>query len=186
MEGTFDQSQQKFLCASHVFFQPLTHSSHRGSHSMLSREGSRGRLQCVQGSGSYPDRGSVAYDSHQNALPTYLLRAPIATTLTLVWYCKHKRVSVRVVWYCDLSRSAAAAASTGRSVSGSSRSRPSASAASIMAACSLAAWEDCPKRKRTYFTVLHIDLERKGGTSPECPATAAARDAPRRTKPPIC
>ena len=30
------------------------------------------------GSGSYPDRGSVAYDSHQNALPTYLLRAPIA------------------------------------------------------------------------------------------------------------
>ena len=29
-------------------------------------------------SGSYPDRGSAHHDSHQNALPTYLLRAPIA------------------------------------------------------------------------------------------------------------
>ena len=30
------------------------------------------------GSGSYPDRGSAGTESRQNALPTYLLRAPTA------------------------------------------------------------------------------------------------------------
>ena len=36
------------------------------------------RAGAAQGSGSYPERGSVPHDSHQNALPTYLLRAPMS------------------------------------------------------------------------------------------------------------